>query len=105
MVSAVDHNGNEVGGLLPWEVAVPLATYTGWVPGNPKSSIGMVIPFVAIDSDNGIDNIPDLYNSEEAYINEVSQYLDVLIGGGYVLSEDKVSMIREAEMLWAILGR
>jgi hypothetical protein len=34
-VSALDADGNEVSGVRPWELRVPLATFTGWNPRHP----------------------------------------------------------------------
>ena len=54
-VSAVDRDGNEVGGIRPPDVSVPLATYTGWnlrhpdigAPDQLMGLMGMTIPFPA----------------------------------------------------------
>jgi hypothetical protein len=103
MVSSIDHNGNEFGGLLPWEVAVPLATYTGWFPGNPKSSIGMIVPFETSQDSSGRDTISVLYNSKADYVSQVSAYVDEMVSQRYLLDQDKLDIIREADNLWNIL--
>ena len=100
MVSSVDHNGNELGGLLPWEVAVPLATYTGWFPGNPKSSIGIIVPFETSQDSSGRDTVTSLYKSKTDYMSQVSAYVDGMVSQGYLLDQDKASLMSEADSLW-----
>src|SRR5262249_13491616 len=53
VVSAVDADGNEVAGIRPVELAVPLGTFTGWnprhpdqgAPGDIMSMMGSTLPF------------------------------------------------------------
>jgi hypothetical protein len=42
-VSAVDLDGNEVAGIRVPEVAVPVATYTGWNPRRPVAGLPAVL--------------------------------------------------------------
>ena len=95
-VSSVNNLGNEIGGLVPWEVFVPLATYTGWFPGNPKSSIGMVIPFTT-------SNLSLPFIDKNSYLDAVRNYTSNQIEQRYLLAQDQALILREASQLWDIL--
>src|SRR5207248_10277385 len=53
VVSAVDADGNDRAGVRPWELRIPLATFTGWnprhpaqgAPGDLMSMMGSTLPF------------------------------------------------------------
>ena len=116
MVPAVDGDGNETAGLMMPEVAVPLATYTGWNnfkpesgPENVLSSMqGSYVPFplTAVDRQRDDDprlSIEERYGSREAYLGLVSQAALELVDGGYLLAEDIAPILSRANEHWSYL--
>ena len=116
MVPAVDGDGNETAGLMMPEVAVPLATYTGWNnfkpesgPENVLSSIqGSYVPFplTAVDRQRDDDprlSIEERYGRREAYLGLVSQAALELVDGGYLLAEDIAPILSRANEHWSYL--
>ena len=105
LVSAVDSDGNEVGGIRLPAVAVPLATYAGWnvrhadiggvgqvlAPGG--TVVGCAIPFAAtreerLASGDPRPSIEERYGSREEYAERVRACAESLVESGYVLAED-----------------
>ena len=105
LVSAVDADGNEVGGVRLPAVEVPLATYTGWnvrhsdiggvgqamAPGG--TLVGGAIPFAAtreerLASGDPRPSIEERYGSREEYLARVRGCAEGLVASGYVLAED-----------------
>ena len=122
LVSAVDVDGNEVGGIRLPAVAVPLATYTGWnvrhtdiggqgqvlSPGG--TVVGGAIPFAVtraerIASGDPRASIEERYASREEYLARVREYADNLVQQGYLLTEDVDVVVGQgAEVYDAIVG-
>ncbi len=105
LVSAVDADGNEVGGIRLPAIDAPLATYTGWnvrhadiggtgqvlAPGG--TVVGGAIPFAAtreerIASGDPRPSIEERYGSREEYVERVRACAESLVESGYVLAED-----------------
>ena len=105
IVSAVDGDGNEVGGIRLPAIEVPLATYTGWnvrhadiggegqvlAPGG--TVVGGAIPFAVtreerLASGDPRASIEERYGSREEYIERVRACAESLVESGYVLAED-----------------
>ena len=112
IVSDVDVDGNEVGGIRLPSVSVPLATNTGWNlrhpdNGNPDLVIGITgglagwtLPFHKTQEDREASGDPrpsidERYESREDYVEQVRQAASDLASEGYILKED---IEREAEM-------
>ena len=55
LVPRVDESGNELGGLRSPDIAVPLGTYTGWLPGNPVSGAGIYVPFARTRAERAVN--------------------------------------------------
>ena len=109
LVSAVDPDGNELGGLpLPF-VTVPLATHTGWntrhaAMGGEGQTLstggatggtlrGSTIPFPATREEREATGDPRLsveerYDSRKHYQELVKQAAQDLVDQGYLLAED-----------------
>ncbi len=112
-VSAVDADGNEVAGIRLPEVAVPLATYTGWnlfreeagPPDELSSMVGSFIPFPATAAAREASGDPrasaeERYGSREAYLGRFTDAALDLIEAGYLLGEDLPALTRHAGALW-----
>ncbi len=116
LVPQVDADGNETGGLKMPEVAVPLATYTGWNlfqsefgPEDVLSSMqGSYIPFprTTVDGQRSSDPrraIEERYRSREQYVGLVSDAALRLIDEGYLLAEDLAPILDRAGEHWSYL--
>jgi len=116
MVPQVDADGNETSGLMMPEVAVPLATYTGWNlfrpeagPENVLSSMqGSYIPFPRTATDRQRTGDPrrsleERYGSRNEYLGRVSAAALALVDDGYLLAEDLSPILAQAGRHWDYL--
>src|SRR5262249_15126563 len=96
--------------LLPVEVAVPLATYTGWnlrrrevgAEAQLASLMGSYIPFAKTKAErlkNGDPrkSIEEWYDSFEAYQKQFAARCSELVKQGYLLKEDAARLIETRE--------
>ena len=101
LVSAVDGFGNETGGLRMPDVAVPVATHTGFNPRHPDTGgdgqileyLGSTIPLArtAAAREAASDPRPSIaerYVSREAYLAEVRAAAQRLVEARYLLAGD-----------------
>jgi hypothetical protein len=105
LVSAVDEDGNEIGGIRLPDLTAPVATYTGWNLrhediGNPDLFIGIsgglagwTLPFAATREERESSGDPRLsieerYADREQYLGRVRQEAETLVSQGYLLEED-----------------
>ena len=105
LVSEVDADGNEVGGIRLPAIEVPLATYAGWNVRHPDiggagqvmapggTVVGCAIPFAAtreerLASGDPRPSIEERYGSRDEYLERVRACAERLIESGYVLAED-----------------
>jgi hypothetical protein len=108
-VSAVDQDGNEVAGIRLPDLAVPLATYTGWNPRHPEQGApeqlvrmhGSTLPFAPTKSarercGDPRPAITERYASKAAYLEQVAKATDALIAARYVLAADREAIIERA---------
>ena len=113
LVPEVDDDGNERGGIRLPEVAVPLATYTGWnfrkpdlgSPGALVPLIGATIPFPATRADRAKTKDPrrsieERYRSQDEYLAQVQKVLDDLVIKGYLVYDDEPMMLQRATDEW-----
>ena len=113
LVPQVDRDGNDIAGIRALEVAVPLATYTGWCLGaspSPDSDQlvplrGTWIPFAATaaarkDRGDPRPSIEERYASRQAYLARTQVEAESLVKRGYALPEDREWMQRRAAELW-----
>ena len=119
LVPEVDEDGNERAGIRLPDVAVPLATYTGWNFRKPEigatdelvSLLGASIPFPATRAarDAAKDprrSIEERYRSQDDYLAQVEKAADTLVKAGYLLVDDEPRILQRASDQWdAILGR
>jgi hypothetical protein len=112
-VSTVDADGNELAGVRPPELAVPLATYCGWNPRHPDTGapgdlmqmMGSTLPFPATRAARERTNDPrasieERYASKDAYLGRVRDAAMTLVSTRYVLEEDVGAIVERAARLW-----
>jgi hypothetical protein len=109
---AVDSDGNELGGVRLPDVAVPLATYTGWNPREPATGgegqiidmLGSTLPFAATyeerrSADGHVDPRPSIgerYRDRDDYLARVRAAAESLAAQRYVLVEDVDLLVQTA---------
>ncbi len=108
LVSKVDADGNEVAGVRLPDIAVPLATYTGWneyKPPYPKGEIadrdGSCLPFpvdkaARESSGDPRPSIAERYKGGADYIAKVQAVVDQLLAERLILPEDAARYIERA---------
>ncbi len=113
LVSQVDADGNELGGIRLPDVSVPLATYTGWnfrsaaVGGSQElvALAGSSIPFAATKAKRTASGDPRLsveerYTSKDDYLRRVREAADKLVKERYVLADDVNPILAHAGAMW-----
>ncbi len=116
LVPQVDADGIDLGGIRLPEVAVPLATITGWnlrgpERGAPEESAefyGSIFPFArtAADREHAKDprkSIAERYAGREEYLKQVASATDDLIARRFLLPQDRAYAIDRAARLWDAL--
>jgi hypothetical protein len=112
----VDADGNDTGGVRMPEIAVPLATYTGWNFRSPNAGApteivpltGSFIPFAATKTEREKNGDPRLsiaerYPSRAAYLAQVKAAALQLVDQRYLLAEDVDLIVAHAGMSWDVL--
>jgi hypothetical protein len=110
LVPRSGREGNDLGTLLPLEVAVPLATYTGWnlrrrdvgAEGMLVSLAGSYIPFSRtkaerIASGDPRPSIQERYGTFQEYQKQFAATCETLMKQGYLLKEDAERLIGARE--------
>jgi len=113
LVSAVDADGNEVAGIRPAEVRVPLGTFTGWnvrhpdqgAPGDLMSMMGSTLPFCRTPDErarrgDGRPSIAERYPSRDDYLQRVRGACAELVALRHLLVEDVDGVVTRAGRLW-----
>jgi hypothetical protein len=118
LVPQVDRDGNDLAGIRDPEVAVPLATTTGWnfraeAAGNPGEiyqTLGSYIPFaitrVAREAagDSRL-SIEERYRGLDDYLQRIRSAAMNLIRGRYLLQEDLDDVLARAKLHWSFATR
>ena len=112
-VSKVDADGNEVAGIRPPELQVPLATYCGWNPRHPDTGaggdlmqmMGSTLPFAPTRAarEHSGDPRPSLeerYASKNAYLARVRDAGMTMVSARQLLDEDVEAIVERAGRLW-----
>ncbi len=112
-VSAVDADGNERGGIVLPELAVPLATHTGWNLRHPDIGgaeqllvfAGSTLPFAHTRAEREASGDPRLsiaerYRSRDEYLGRVRAAAERLVSEGYLLAEDVARSVAMAARGW-----
>ena len=118
LVPQVDGDGNTQGGLRLPDIAVPLATYTGWnfrskaIGGTEQvfPLIGAYVPFAATRAQREAArdqraSIQERYASREQYLRRVQDAAAPLVKSGYLLAEDVSRIVERAGQHWDLLVR
>jgi hypothetical protein len=116
LVPAVDEDGNERAGIQLPEVAVPLATNTGWnfrkpeigSPNQLVSLLGSSIPFPATRAAREAAKDPrrsieERYKSQDDYLAKIEQAADALVKAGYLLVDDEPRILQRAGDQWDLM--
>ncbi len=106
LVPRNDRDGNDLGTLLPAEVKVPLATYTGWnlrrkefgADGMLASLMGSYLPFPKtrterMKSGDPRQSLEERYGTFDAYRKRFAAGCEELARGGYLTREDVQRLI------------
>jgi hypothetical protein len=106
-VPAVDADGNETAGIRLPDIAVPLATYTGWnlykaAEGELCDRDGSYMPFAKTKEERETFGDPRLsiaerYLTRADYVAKVKAAADALVGNRLLLPEDAERYVRAAE--------
>jgi hypothetical protein len=109
LVPKTDADGNDVAGIRIPEVAVPVATYTGWaLRANPAGgddgcdAAGQMIDFAKTKADRMATGDPRLsleerYPTHDAYVNAVSAAANALARDRLLLPEDVEAYVKKAQ--------
>ena len=113
LVPQTDHDGLELAGVRLPEIAVPLATYTGWNYRNASIGgadqlfplLGSYIPFPATADARAAAKDPraaiaERYPSKQAYLDRVRAAGDKLVADRYLLAEDLPAVLERADKHW-----
>jgi Alpha/beta hydrolase domain len=105
LVPAVDADGNDIPGIHLPDVAVPVATYTGWnarvhVPGLPDALLefaGSEFPFPATaerarTAGDPRRSLAERYRDREHYAGQLKSAIDALVAARHLLAEDAATM-------------
>jgi hypothetical protein len=101
LVSNVDADGNDLAGIRLPDVAVPLATVTGWNlrrpdtggPDQTHKTMGSTMPFAFTrqerqDNTDPRPSVEERYASKEDYLDRVEGVARDLVSEGYMIEED-----------------
>lgn len=117
LVSDVDEDGNEIGGITHPDVSVPLATSTPWNlrhpdVGAPDQIIGLTggprgstLPFARTAEERAANgdrrtSIAERYTSKTKYLGLVRKKADALVADRYMLEEDIERVVTQAGVRW-----
>ena len=113
LVSAVDVDGNDAAGVRPWELRVPLATFTGWnlrhpdqgAPGDLMSMMGSTLPFPRTPAERARTGDPrrsleERYRGREDFLDRVRRAAEAMVAERHLLEEDVPDVIERARHLW-----
>jgi hypothetical protein len=118
LVPQTDRDGLELAGVRLPEIAVPLATYTGWNYRNPAIGgadqlyplLGSYIPFPPTADARAAAHDPrvavvERYASKQAYLDKVRAAADKLVAQRYLLAEDEPAVLARADAHWDLRGQ
>ncbi len=113
LVSAVDADGNEIGGIALPEIAVPLGAHTGWnlrhssIGGDAQRLVfaGATLPFARTRREREASGDPrpsieERYRSRDDYLARVRQAGRALVAQRYMLEEDVELEVALAARAW-----
>jgi hypothetical protein len=117
LVPQVDADGNELAGVRVPELAVPVATYTGWNLFNERSGPtdvvssmqGSFIPFAASKSGRERAGDPrraldERYQNREQFLDRIATAASDLVEKGYLLKADVTRIVEQAATRWDLVA-
>jgi len=117
LVPQTDKDGIELAGIRLPDIAVPLATYTGWnfrnasVGGSDQlyPLLGSWIPFptTAAKREETKDpraSIAERYTNRQAYVDRVNKAGGKLVADRFLLAEDLPTVVKRAGDQWDLLN-
>jgi hypothetical protein len=108
-VTQVDADGNEIAGIRLTDIAVPLATYTGWnyykapfPEGELCDRDGSYKPFAATRAEREAANDPrrslaERYGDHAGYVKQVENAAAKLVAARLLLAEDAERLVARAK--------
>jgi hypothetical protein len=110
LVSQVDRDGNDIGGVRLPQLRVPLATYTPWnlrdpsigAPRQMVSFLGSYLPFARTRADR--PSIAERYRSRDEYMRRFRAAALDLVVQRWLLAEDVPALMERAAQEWDISG-
>jgi hypothetical protein len=115
LVPAVDADGNDRAGIRLPEIAVPLATQTGWNPRHPRtgaatalaSVVGSYLPFARTKAEREAagdprPSIEERYADRAAYLGRVAEAALVLTRERLLLPQDVPRVLERAAAHWEL---
>jgi hypothetical protein len=116
LVSAVDQDGNELGGILLPDLTTPLGTHTGWNlrhadiggTGQTFGTLGSTVPFPVTKSQREASGDPrpsieERYSSIEDYLGRVRKAALDLAGERYLLADEVELLVDQAAQRYDLL--
>jgi hypothetical protein len=113
LVPQVDADGNELAGVRVPELAVPVATYTGWNLFNERagpptvvsSMQGSFLPLARtrVEREQASDPRPSVaerYPNREQYLERIGRAAGDLVDRGYLLKADVPRIVEQAGTRW-----
>jgi hypothetical protein len=113
LVPQVDGDGNERDGVRLPEIAVPVATYTGWNLRDPSIGApdqrlpleGSYLPFPKTADErkktgDPRKSIAERYTDQADYSSRYKKAVDDLVEQRWVLPEDREDLIHRGEQEW-----
>jgi feruloyl esterase len=113
LVPQVDADGNEIAGIRVPDLAVPLATTTGWNfrsqalgnPGDIVALMGSYIPFPLTEAERDARRDPRVsvgarYRNRDDYLGKIRASASDLMKQGYLLAEDQDKVVARANAHW-----
>jgi hypothetical protein len=109
LVAQVDADGNDLGGIRNVFAAVPIGTYTGWNYFNKEffedgfcTLSGSFIPFAPTKQERVATadprpSIEERYPTKEAYVAALKKAADDLVAQRFLLPDDAIRLVTEAE--------
>jgi hypothetical protein len=114
-VPDVDADGNEVAGIRVPELAVPLATTTGWNfraerVGNPTTLyalLGSYVPFARTKAEREArrdprPSIDERYRDRDDYLQRIQTAATALVKDRFLLQEDVDEVVERAARHWTL---
>jgi hypothetical protein len=116
LVPQVDVDGNERSGIRLPEIAVPLATYTGWnfrapavgAPDHLYPLLGSYIPFARTKAEreerrDPRPSVAERYPTREAYLAKIRAVTSDLVKDRYLLPQDVDVAVSRANAHWDLV--